>query len=392
MVSVGPGQGVPAARFDVRCKVEVDAASRSVRLIAYGLGEPEAAELPIVAQMSSPRRFPQDTTGKANLSPRPNCMTVGDVATYQQMIELISREGAQLELMVAKIGRSLAQMRFPPTEPRVPIDFVQPDLLAALLAIDPRIPVPLFISKADAAAITSAAPPDAPAVYRQIIDRLREKKPDVTTFCLVRETASGVAYQEEFLGFLPGVTFNSPTLSDPSQQEAFDEKWRRRDETINVTCFTVEGAEEIAQAYLQWAEDWSKPFPVSIRSDLPAPHHCKTFMRTEVLPAIDRQWYRELPTRVVLRPLTRGEELQVEATYWRSVGDVRRAELADERLQAVKGAGGQPETPVGSPPPSAPVAVPQTGRGDSESAMLGPPENAAPDPDPETQSHQTNGG
>ena len=101
----------------------------------------------------------------------------------------------------------------------MPIDFVQPDLLAALLTIDPRIPVPMFISEEDAAAITSAAPAEAPIVYRRIINRLRENKREITTLYLVRESASGVAYQEDFLGFLPEVTFNSPKLDDPTKQE-----------------------------------------------------------------------------------------------------------------------------------------------------------------------------
>ena len=71
-------------------------------------------------------------------------------------------------------------------------------------------------------------------------------------------------------------------------------------------------------------------------------------LETEFLPAIDRQWYRELPMRVVVRPLTREEELEVEAAYWQSVGDIRRAELAEERLQAVREASDSAEAKRGS--------------------------------------------
>ena len=39
---------------------------------------------------------------------------------------------------------------------------------------------------------------------------------------------------------------------------------------------------------------------------------------------------------VVVRPLTREEELEVEAAYWQSVGDIRRAELAEEILETVR--------------------------------------------------------
>ena len=89
MISMGPPQSLPAARFDLRCKMEIDAANGVVRLIGYDLGDPEAASLPLVAEISPPMRFPQETTGKANISARPACMTVGDLAKHRQMTELI---------------------------------------------------------------------------------------------------------------------------------------------------------------------------------------------------------------------------------------------------------------------------------------------------------------
>ena len=87
--------------------------------------------------------------------------------------------------------------------------------------------------------------------------------------------------------------------------------------------------------------------------------------------------------RVVVRPLTREEELEVEAAYWQSVGDTRRAELAEERLQAVKGSGSQPATLFPDRPPSTPVLLPQTGEGKSQTgteATTGPVENRVSDP------------
>ena len=383
MVSIGPGHAVPAARLDMRCKIEVDTANCAVHLLGYGLGEPEATSLPIVVEMSPPRRFPQETTGKATFSPRPNCMTVGDLATYQQMAELISRKGAQLKLTVAKIGQSLAQMSFPPTKSRIPTEFVQPDLLAALLKIDTRIPLPLFVSHEDAVAITSAAPADAPTVYRQIIDRLRDDKRDITTLYLVRDTASGVAYQEEFLGFLPGVTFNSPQLDDPAKQEFLDEQWKKREQVMGITCYMVQPADEIAQAVIQWAEDSSPPFPgIHVWKDASVPHHCKAISQTDFLPAIDRQWYRELPMRVTVRPLTREEELQIEVAYWQSVGDTRRAQLAEERLQAVNASVSQPETLFQDTPSTPPLLPPQVDEGHSQTASEATPavaENGVPE-------------
>jgi hypothetical protein len=337
MISMGPPQSVPAARFDLRCKMEIDAANGVVRLLAYNLGDPEASSLPLVAEISPPTRFPQETTGKANISPRACCMTVGDLAKHRQLCELIRREGARLEVIVAKIGRPLAEMRCPPTGPLLSDDIVQPDLLAALLAIDPQIPLPLFIRKKDSAAITSADLATRPAVYRRIIDDIKETKREITTLYLVRESVSGMAYQEEFLGFLPGVTFHAPQLDDPEKQKFLDEQWQQREQTMGITCYMVASAEEIAQAVIQWAKDRSPPFPaIHIWRDSPVPHHCKAIVKTEFLPAIDRQWYRELPMRVVVRPLTREEELEVEAAYWQSVGDTRRAELAEEILQAVR--------------------------------------------------------
>jgi hypothetical protein len=268
-------------------------------------------------------------------------MTVADLAGYLQMCQLMAREGAELQVIRARTGQAIAEMRFPPTEPRVPMDFVQPELLAALLAIDPQIPIPLFIRKQDAAAIIAADPGERPTVYRQIIDTLGKGKRDITTLYLVRESASGMAYQEEFLGFLPKSPFNCPTLNDPAKQALAEDEWRKRETIMAVTCYMVSSAEEIAQAMIRWAEDRSPPFPaIRIWKDDPVPHHCKAISQTEFLPAVDRQWYRELPIRVVVRPLSRAEELEVEAAYWQSVGDTRRAELAGEKLRVVREAGG----------------------------------------------------
>ena len=348
MISMGPPQSLPAARFDLRCKMEIDAANGVVRLIGYDLGDPEAASLPLVAEISPPMRFPQETTGKANISARPACMTVGDLAKHRQMTELIRREGTRLEVIVAKTDRPLAEMRFPPTGPLLSNEIAQPDLLAALLAIDPQIPLPLLIRKEDAAAITSADPAERPAVYRRTIDDIGQAKPEITTLYLVRAAASGMAFQEEFLGFLPDVPFQ-PKVGDPEKQQFLDEQWQKREQIMGITCYMVKTAEEIAQAVIRWAEDRSPPFPgIHIWKDASVPHHCKAISQTDFLPAIDRQWYRELPMRVVVRPLTREEELEVEVAYWQSVGDVRRAELAEERLQAVREARDSAEAKRGS--------------------------------------------
>ena len=348
MISMGPPQSLPAARFDLRCKMEIDAANGVVRLIGYDLGDPEAASLPLVAEISPPMRFPQETTGKAYISARPACMTVGDLAKHRQMTELIRREGTRLEVIVAKTDRPLAEMRFPPTGPPLSNEIAQPDLLAALLAIDPQIPLPLLIRKEDAAAITSADPAERPAVYRRTIDDIGQAKPEITTLYLVRAAASGMAFQEEFLGFLPDVPFQ-PKVGDPEKQQFLDEQWQKREQIMGITCYMVKTAEEIAQAVIRWAEDRSPPFPgIHIWKDASVPHHCKAISQTDFLPAIDRQWYRELPMRVVVRPLTREEELEVEVAYWHSVGDVRRAELAEERLQAVREARDSAEAKRGS--------------------------------------------
>ena len=348
MISMGPPQSLPAARFDLRCKMEIDAANGVVRLIGYDLGDPEAASLPLVAEISPPMRFPQETTGKANISARPACMTVGDLAKHRQMTELIRREGTRLEVIVAKTDRPLAEMRFPPTGPLLSNEIAQPDLLAALLAIDPQIPLPLLIRKEDAAAITSADPAERPAVYRRTIDDIGQAKPEITTLYLVRASASGMAFQEEFLGFLPDVPFQ-PKVGDPEKQQFLDEQWQKREQIMGITCYMVKTAEEIAQAVIRWAEDRSPPFPgIHIWKDASVPHHCKAISQTDFLPAIDRQWYRELPMRIVVRPLTREEELEVEVAYWQSVGDVRRAELAEERLRAVRKARDSAEAKRGS--------------------------------------------
>jgi hypothetical protein len=83
----------------------------------------------------------------------------------------------------------------------------------------------------------------------------------------------------------------------------------------------------------------------------------------------------------MVSPATREEELEVEAAYWQSVGDTRRAELAEERLQAVKGSGSQPETLFQDLPPSTRLPFPPTG--EEGTAVLRPPVDTGGDPTPE---------
>jgi hypothetical protein len=321
-------------RVDLRCGLEIDPAAKVVQVQGYPLDDPRGGQLPLIGRLPPPTR---NGKGQFTFTLRFSWLTAGDLDLFRAANRLLSTAGAQIHLVFGPSNQRIGIMEGASIEIPIPLD---EEVLDTLLEVDPKLPVPWFIDEDVFAAIRSSAPEKRATEVRRAIEAVESgTKRDITSFYLISEFPNGKPYREEFLTFIPGSVFPPPTLKEQGAigQEEFERRWQSRTEHFALTCFICEGAEELRGDLRAWAENWRSEFPVKIRSDLPAPHHCKTVFSLEFLPRIDRTWHSELPVLAKVRPSNPGEQRRIEVEYWRSICDLDRAELAEERLKRTEG-------------------------------------------------------
>jgi hypothetical protein len=144
---------------------------------------------------------------------------------------------------------------------------------------------------------------------------------------------AGIPVEETFVGFHPGLLFPAPTVGEGSNysQEQLSQLWESGQTDFRITSFFGSDVYELAQKLREWCDQGGEfPFRFHFGTD-GTPHPVtRSVLCVRLLPAIPRAWYRERPIVFEFRPVNRVEAYELEATYWRSVGDEARAALATE--------------------------------------------------------------
>jgi hypothetical protein len=113
-------------------------------------------------------------------------------------------------------------------------------------------------------------------------------------------------------------------------QEEVDQRWKAGVEDFQVSGFFETDVHELARALQNWCRSPGEEFPFRFEArGVPSPVS-RSALVIRLRPIIDRDWHRKRPVVFEFRPVSREEAYTLEADYWRSVSDNRRAELADE--------------------------------------------------------------
>jgi hypothetical protein len=137
---------------------------------------------------------------------------------------------------------------------------------------------------------------------------------------------------ERFLRFLPLDCFAAPSIeaNQTMSPEEFTRRWEAGDEEFLVPAYFQSDVHDLSQGLREWCRSPSGEFPFRFEPNAVNAPVTRTVLNIRFPRTRDRGWHFDRPIIFEFRPVNRAEAYQLEATYWRSVNDNRRAELADE--------------------------------------------------------------
>jgi putative transcriptional regulator len=179
----------------------------------------------------------------------------------------------------------------------------------------------------------------------------------------------GRPFEEQFLGFFPFSFFPAPDFEngDGIGAEELKRQWTEGENDFLITCFFHADIHELALELRNWCQNPQGEFPFRFHAGgMPDPV-TRSRLTVRLLRRRDRIWHLDRPIIFEFRPVNRREAYEMESKYWMSVGDERRAQLAQEICER--------HTSTGSLTPGA--ATPST-TGQSPDQAKAPDEAASP--------------
>jgi hypothetical protein len=257
---------------------------------------------------------------------------VRDIRTWNAVNEIARTGECRLELLTEEDGALLASMEFGPGEP-FRLGPCDPAFVCGLDGLDERLPAPLFMARdqiAGLCALTTSQRADQWQLLRQIGPA---ERPLRVSLCERLSTASGEPLDENFLVFFRRNPFRAPSIQQTGtmSQDELNRLWEAGTERMEIRAFFETDALDLSHRLRAWARSPStEEFPFNFAASGPDSPIVRSSLTIRFLPIVDRIWHREWPVVIELRPISRQESYALEAMYWRSVGDERRAELAEE--------------------------------------------------------------
>jgi hypothetical protein len=191
--------------------------------------------------------------------------------------------------------------------------------------------VPLSVHDEQLKRISGSSRDTWPESLRDLID---DNRIEVTSLTLRLADVDGTLRDEEFLGLRTGRMRQHVTVAQdaPNSQEEIDRIMEEGKLEYSLNTRLAEDLLETAAHLTRWARSGDRNFPVQVASSAPTSPSGRTHLTVTYSAVVDRLWHKEWPVVLELRPTNAREALEYEISYWRGLGDARRAELLEERL------------------------------------------------------------
>jgi hypothetical protein len=211
-------------------------------------------------------------------------------------------------------------------------DIWDSDALRGLEGLPGELAAPLFIDYEKLVRAGTLSPTDRERYWRELQDAPSANRPVATPLLLQIANSAGNIYDEELLQFLPGALSNPLVASPegPLSQNEIDRLWEEGTDSVTISGSFHEEIIELSNQLRDWASAPEASFPFHFSRSGPTSPGIRSVLTITFLPAVDRVWHRLRPAVFQFRPASQAERYEAEASYWRSVGDHRRAELAEE--------------------------------------------------------------
>jgi hypothetical protein len=278
-------------------------------------------------------------------------LTVRDLRVLERAGQVLRSGQAQVELVVQEGGALLASATATGGE----LFHLGPwtaEVLRGLGGLDGDLPAPLFVPVEQIAEFGRQTASERNASWQALRNHPRQDRPLYCSLYLRICNAAGLPTDESFLRFLPGDFFAAPTLEagGSMSQEELERLWQAGAEDMLVTSFFETDIIDLSQLLRNWCRNPRDEFPFRLEGRGPTSPVTRSVLSIRFLRITDRIWHRDRPVIFDFRPISQHEAYALEARYWRSVNDDRRADLADEiRVRMGEAAGPQTAT-AGLPP------------------------------------------
>jgi hypothetical protein len=266
--------------------------------------------------------------------------------------QIIRSDRGHVELLIEGSGALLARMAPHSGDELFRLGQWTNEVLDGLRGLDGNMPAPLFVAIGEIANVGHLTASHRNAQWQRFRESAAEGPRRVCSLFLRFATSTGTPVEETFLGFFPFNLFPPPTIQEGGtlSQEEFTRKWEAGQGDFLLTFFFETDVYDLSRALRDWCKARTGEFPFRFERNA-MPSAITRSALTMRFPGVrDRVWHRDRPIIFEFRPVNRKEAYQLEASYWRSVKDNRRAELADEiRARLEEAAATQPVSALGQP-------------------------------------------
>jgi hypothetical protein len=355
MLGVGPSPGAPIGPPHLAGRVEVNRTAHTIRFYLSRFSAVCPNPRPLVVRLPLPPRLGEGSAVEFGTNIHWPKLTIRDLRAMEAAGQVLRSGNARVELLAEESGALVAGMSPRGGDHLFLLGRWTAEVLRGFRGLDGDLPVPLFVPVERIAEFGRHSASERLALWQALRDVPVQDWPLHCSLYLRIANAAGLPVDESFLRFLPGHFFSAPTL-DPGgsvSQDEFEARWQAGAEDFLMTSYFETDIFDLAQLLREWCRNPRAQFPIRLGSeDVPSPL-TRSVLAIHFLRITDRIWHRDQPVVFELRPVNRQEAYALEAGYWRSVNDTRRAELADEiRARLEELASTEPTNP-GAPHPAA---------------------------------------
>jgi hypothetical protein len=332
VLGVGPADPLPEAPLRLPARIEVSKPARTVRLYLGRFGTDGPTPYPVVVTLPPPpRRGEQPTVGFGAFIQWPE-LTIQNLRLLDAANQVVHRKGATVELLLQDNRALLASMRTHGGRDLFQLGPWSAEVLRGLRGLDGGLPAPVFVPVQRITELGHLSASDRDAAWRQLREPSAAGPRRVCSAFLRITTDTSRPIEEMFLGFFPFNLFPAPLVeaNETISVEEFTRRWEAGDDDFVVIGYFQTDVHELSQALREWCKARYGEFPFHFEPNTVNSPVNRSVLSIRFGRARARGWHIDRPVIFEFRPVNRAEAYQLEAQYWRSVNDERRAELAEE--------------------------------------------------------------
>jgi hypothetical protein len=345
----GPGPGYSIGPIRLPGRVELGRGSETIRIFLGRFANAAPTPYPVVVTINRPEHPQEGQGGGIGTVVEWPELTVRDLRSLVAANQLLQSGRGSIEFIVEDSGALLASATPRGGDDLFHLGTFTSAVMRGCRGLNGKLPAPLFIPTSTIERLAEVTASDRSAAWHEYQAAPPGGARQVTSLFSRIATDSGATVEENFLGFFPFDFFPAPEIEEGGamSREEFTRRWQAAEEDFLITTFFQEDLYELLKGLREWCAQRSGEFPFRIQSGGPPTPVTRTAMSIRFLPVRNRVWHRDRPVIFEFRLVNRRDAYQLEATYWRSQNDDRRAELADEIMQRLEPeAGLQPGLPV----------------------------------------------